>query len=308
MSKIPTDAKILYLGTPEMSAVLLKGMAGLGYNIVGVITNVDKPTGRKGTLTPPPVKVAAMELGIPVYQPVKMRLEWEFAKELDFDVIITFAYGQIVPEGFLNLASKGAYNFHGSILPKYRGAAPIQRAIMDGLEETGVSLMEMVAAMDAGRVYAIEKFPIEGEDDYGTICRKMAEASIKLAETMLPDVIGGTNQGVPQDESLVTIARKIKKEDEVLPAAELSAKEAWCYVRGLSPTPGAYVYLGEKKLKIYKCYPVEDIVLAGTFKAEKSRLLLGCKEGSLVLEEIQLEGKGRSKASDFLNGHRNLFL
>ncbi len=295
------------MGTPEMSAELLEVLAGKGLDIVGVVTSVDKPRGRSGKPSPSPVKAAAARLGIPVYQPRKMRLEWEFFKGISFDAVLTFAYGQIVPQEFLDLAPYGNYNFHGSILPKYRGAAPIQRAIMAGERETGVSLMKMVAAMDAGEVYAVKKIPITEEDDYGTICGKMALASADLAAESLLGVINGENKGVPQDESLATIAGKIKKEDERLPFERLSPVEAVNYVKALSPTPGAYLAVGGKKLKVLKAALVDAAVPTGKLGICGKEPCLGVEGGAIALKEVELEGKKPTDGKSFLNGHRPMF-
>ena len=300
--------KVLYLGTPKMSATLLEGLLELGYDVIGVVTQEDAPVGRKKILTPSPVKEVALRHNLPVYTPARMKEEYPLFKDLDIDLILTFAYGQIVPGPFLDYAKIGAYNFHGSILPRYRGAAPIQRALMAGEGKTGVSLMKMVEKMDAGKVYAIEEIKILEDDDYGTICEKMALASIKLAAGPLLEVASGTLGGKPQDESLVTIAKKIKKEDEALPIDRLNGLEAFNYVRALSPTPGAYVPFEGGNLKIFKSKPSTASLPLGSLKYQNGRLFLGLREGSLELLEVQPSGSKKMAASAFVNGHRALFL
>ena len=172
------DVKILYMGTPEMSAKVLETLILDGFNIVGVVAQEDQPVGRKAIITEVPTKVVAKAHNIPVYQPHKIRLDYEFVKEINPDLILTMAYGQIVPQGLLDIPKMGALNLHGSILPKYRGAAPIQRAIMNGETETGVTLMEMVDKMDAGQMFGVEKCEITPEDNYTSLCEKIVDCCV----------------------------------------------------------------------------------------------------------------------------------
>jgi methionyl-tRNA formyltransferase len=189
------------------------------------------------------------------------------------------------------------------LLPKYRGAAPIQRAIMAGEKETGITLMEMVAAMDAGVMYDMEKVAILPEDNYSTLCPKMADAAARLIVKDLPLYVEGTLSGVAQKEKDVTLANKIKPEDEHLPLS-LSVHSAADYVRGLSEEPGAYVFLNDKKLKIYKAHVENDTVIraVGELLPDKKKILLQFYDGLLSLDNVQLEGKKRLDASSFLNG------
>ena len=300
------DVRVLFLGTPDMARTVLAGIVEAGYDVIGVVTQPDKEAGRGHKLVASPVKQYAMERGIPVYQPAKIREDYSFAEYLKIDVIACMAYGQIVPEGFLSLAKVGAVNVHGSLLPEYRGAAPIQRAIMDGRKVTGVSLMEMVAAMDAGAVYDTRECPIEESDDYTSLGRKLAALG---AEMIAKDLLAYANRelpGKPQDEEKVTIAKKIKKVEERV-SLELTAEAARDAFRGLSEEPGGYLVLGGLKLKVYRCH-LSD----GPEKGEKGDYFIGKKtmvvrfsDGYLALDEVQLEGKKRMDIASFLNGMRS---
>ena len=243
------DVKVLYMGTPAMSAQVLEALLSAGFNVVGLVCQEDKEVGREKTADIVPTKKVALAHGIPVFQPHKIRLDFSFAIPLDFDVIVTMAYGQIIPQGLLDLAKVGCLNLHGSLLPQYRGAAPIQRAVMAGEEITGVTLMEMVAAMDAGVMYDTESFPVLAEDNYSTVSAKIALAASRVIVKDLLPYVNGELRGEEQKEKDVTIANKIKPEDEHLPLY-LSAKGARDYVRGLALEPGSYLLLNEKKLKI----------------------------------------------------------
>jgi methionyl-tRNA formyltransferase len=297
------NVKVLYMGTPEMSARVLSALIDAHFDIVGLVCQEDKEVGRAKEKDIVPTKRVALAHQIPVFQPHKVRLDFEFAKTLDFDVIVTMAYGQIIPQGLLDLAKVGCVNLHGSLLPKYRGAAPIQRAIMAGEKETGITLMEMVAAMDAGVMYDVEKVAIEPEDNYTSLCVKMANAAANLIVKDLLPYVNGQLKGEEQKEKDVTIANKIKPEDEHLPLF-LSAESAANYVRGLSEEPGAYLLLDEKKLKVYRAHVENhDVIRAvGEVVPNKKKLLVQYYDGQLSLDLIQLEGKKKMEASAFLNG------
>src|SRR5574344_1454395 len=223
------DVKILYMGTPAMSAEVLTALLAADFKVIGLGCQEDKPLGRDKVAEVVPTKAVALAHQIPIFQPHKIRLDYEFAKSLDFDVIVTMAYGQIIPQGLLDLAKVGCLNLHGSLLPKYRGAAPIQRAIMAGETKTGITLMEMVAAMDAGRMYDTAEVVILPEDNYTSLCPKLASAAAALINKDLLAYANGTLPGVEQKEKDVTIANKIKPEDEHLPLY-LSVKGACDYI------------------------------------------------------------------------------
>ena len=300
------DVRILYMGTPEMSAQVLSELIMEGFNIVGVVAQEDQPVGRKAIITEVPTKVVAKTYNIPVYQPHKIRLDYEFVKEINPDLILTMAYGQIVPQGLLDIPKLGALNLHGSILPKYRGAAPIQRAIMNGETETGVTLMEMVDKMDAGRMYGVEKCEIFPEDNYTSLCDKIVKCCVRAARKYIPMYINGELEGVEQDESQVTFADKIKPETEKL-SLEYGVDQFINYVRGMSEEPGAYLLIDGQKFKIFRAEKSNQSVNGpvGTLFINKN-VYLKLKDGVIELKEVQMAGKKKMDGKSFANGSRQL--
>lgn len=300
--------RIIFMGTPEISAYVLEAMINDGYQVLGVVAQPDRPVGRKGQLEKVSTKVVAEKYQIPVFQPVKIRNDYDFIKEINPDVIITLAYGQIVPEGLLQIPRYGCLNLHGSLLPKYRGAAPIQYALINGDQKTGMSLMEMVKAMDAGRVYACKEVEIDEEDNSTSLFKKMAVAAKELILEKLPEYIDGKLIGVPQDESLVSVCPTIKPEQEKL-SLDYSAKQMLGWIRGLSEQPGAYLLLDGLKFKIFRAsfYSQNVVAAPGTIvQADKRGLILQCRDGQLALLEIQKEGKKRMDYKSFLNGNQDI--
>ena len=302
-----SQPRVVYMGTPEISATVLRGMIEAGFNIVALICNEDRPVGRKNTLVPPPTKAVALEAGIPVYQPHRIRLDYEWLKEIKPDVIVTMAYGQIVPQGVLDIPQYGCINLHGSLLPKLRGAAPIQRAIMNGESVTGVTLMEMVDKMDAGRMYDKAIVPIDDGDNYSTLSEKIGAADRDLIIKDLLPYLNGELKGEVQEESQVTFANKIKPEDEHLPLS-LSAEEFVRYVRGMSLTPGGYLFLDGKKLKILAAHVDSECegVLPGNIVSDRKGLFIQVGKGVVSVDLLQLEGKKTMDAKSFVNGVRDL--
>ena len=302
------DTRIIFMGTPEISASVLEGLISNGYNIVALIAQPDRPVGRKKILTPVPTKVVAEKYNIPTYQPVKIRKEYDFVSELKPDLILTLAYGQIVPQGLLDIPSLGALNLHGSLLPKYRGAAPIQYALLNNEKKTGMTLMRMVKEMDAGEMYATEEVDIDEDDNSTLLFKKMGDAALRLALRALPLFVEGKLPGVPQDESLVTFAPSIKPEEEKIDLSK-SKEEIVGQIRALSDAPGAYLYIGELKLKIYKAKVNSSEILGEVgeiVKADKLGLHLQVKDGIIAILELQKEGKNRMDYKSFVNGNQNL--
>lgn len=302
------NKRIIFMGTPEISATVLEGIISSGYNVVAVIAQPDRPVGRKKILMPVPTKEVALRHDIPVYQPIKIRKEYEFVKEINPDVIITLAYGQIVPQGLLDIPPLGCLNLHGSLLPKYRGAAPIQYALMNNDKVTGMTLMKMVKEMDAGEMYASEEVKIEESDNSTSLFKKMGETALRLILKELPNILEGRLVGTPQDESMVSFAPSIKPEEEKLDLNK-SKEELHGYIRALSDVPGAYLYLEGLKFKIYRSYIVSNELIGKVgeiVKADKKGLHLQTKNGVLALLDVQLEGKKRMDYMSFINGHPNL--
>ena len=303
-----SNKRILYLGTPDISAHVLEGLITAGYQIVGVVAQPDQPLGRKKIIEPVPTKKVALKYNIPVFQPQKIRNDYEFVKELQIDLIICFSYGQIIPQGLLDIPPLGSINLHGSLLPKYRGASPMQAALINRDKETGITLMEMIDKMDAGKMYAKEVVPILANDNYTSLSKKMGEAALRLILRSLPLYLENKLPGVKQDEELVTFTRLLKAEDEHL-NLELSKEEIVGWILALSDEPGAYLIFNNEKLKIYDAKIVSEEVLGDVgeiVKANKNGVYLQCKNGLVSLTKLQKPGKKVLAYRDFLNGERNL--
>lgn len=301
------SVRILYFGTPEMSAKLLEKLIVEGYNVVGVVSQIDKPSGRKMKLEPTPTKIVASKYNIPLYQFEKIKENIDKIKEINPELILTFAYGQIMPIEILETPKYGSLNFHGSILPSYRGAAPIQYAILNGDKETGVSLMEMVQKMDAGRVFGIEKIEIN-DDNYTELSNKMVDAAYKVFIDNIDDYLSGKNKGVAQDESKVTFTKKILEEDEKLDFNE-DAVKIHNKIRALSESPCAYFINNEIKYKIGKSILLKDVVdVPGkVISYDKKNFVIACNNGAIRVEKIQKQGKKMMNYADFYNGNREEF-
>ncbi len=286
------ELNLLFMGTPEISAYVFEQMILDGYHFVGLVAQPDHPVGRKGIIEKVPTKVIAEKYNIPVFQPIKIRKDFSFMDNLKVDLVITLAYGQIVPQGFLDIPRFGCLNLHGSLLPKLRGASPVQTALINNEKVTGVTLMEMVAAMDAGRMYGKKEVIIEEDDNATSLFKKISEAAKDLVLELLPKYVNGELEGIPQDENEVTFCSLIKPEQEKLDLSK-DILEVYGYIRGLSDEPGAYLYLDNQKLKIFKAKIANDLVTAevGTIvQADKHGLLLQCQNGQLaILEKAKRE-------------------
>lgn len=301
------DYRLVFMGTPDIAAYVMQKMIDDGYHFVGLIAQSDSPVGRKGLLCKVPTKLVAEKYNIPVFQPEKIRLDYEFVKELKPDLIVTFSYGQIIPQGLLDIPRFGCLNLHGSLLPKYRGAAPIQRAIMNGEKETGITLMEMVDKMDAGKMYAKAYVTIDDADNYTTLAQKLAQAAANLIIEKLPLYFQDQLPGQVQDETLVTFANKIKPEDEKM-NINLPVRAMVNYVRALSETPGAFLLLNGQKLKIYQATPFSEVIgdKIGRIVSLSKGIIVQLVDGQISLLDVQLEGHKRLKYKDFINGQKNL--
>ena len=303
-----SNLKLVFMGTPEISAYVFEKMIQDGYHFVGLVAQPDHPVGRKGIIEKVPTKVIAEKYNIPVFQPEKIRLDYSFMNDIKPDLVITLAYGQIVPQGFLDIPRLGCLNLHGSLLPKYRGASPVQSVLINNEKVTGVTLMEMVKAMDAGRMYAKKEIEISEDDNATSLFNKVKEAASELVLESLPLYINGELKGEEQDENAVTFCSIIKPEQEKLDL-NLSAQELVGWIRGLSDEPGAYLYINNLKLKIYKAKVVDKTVTAEVgeiIKADKNGLYMQAKDGVISLLEVQKEGKKRMDYRSFINGNQNL--
>lgn len=299
---------VVYMGTPDFAVPPLQALVKAGYSVTAVVTQPDKPKGRGKTMLPTPVKEEALKHGIPVYQPVKVRdPEFiEILKGLNPDIIVVAAFGQIIPKVVLDLPKYGCINIHASLLPKYRGAAPIQQAVIDGEKESGVTIMRMGMGLDTGDMISKVIVPIEKEETGGSLFDKLAAAGADLLTETLPAIENGTAVYEKQpEESPTPYAAMITKERGLIDFSG-NAEEIERLVRGLNPWPSAYTFLNGKNLKVWKCEVLTDTVSAepGTvYKTDKKGIYVSCAKGSLILTEIQLEGKKRMDAAAFLRGY-----
>ncbi len=298
--------KIVFMGSPELARTILAQVASR-FDVYGVVTQPDRPAGRGKHLTPPPVKVLAEELGCRIMQPEKLRLPENFAllQEWAPDIILVAAYGQILRQNVLELPPLGCVNVHASLLPRWRGAAPIQAAIMNGDTVTGVCIMKMDTGIDTGPVYASREVSIEPVDNSLTLSEKLAETGGQLLLETLPSIISGTAIAKPQQETGATYASMLKKEDGYLDFS-ISARDLFNKVRALYPWPGTYMLLEGLPLKVHRAGLVKGINKpVGTRFVHDNRPAVMCRDGALLLEEVQPAGKKPMDGRLFLNGARN---
>lgn len=292
------------MGTPDFAVACLEGIIAAGHDVCAVFTQPDKPRGRKMIMTPPAVKVCAEKYNLPVYQPTTLRDGEAFKtiSELNPDVIVVAAYGKILPKEIIDFPKYGCINVHGSILPKYRGAAPIQWSVINGDAETGITTMLMNEGLDTGDMLLVEKTPIAIDDTAASVFDRLAQIGADLIVKTLECAENGTLNPVKQDESLATYASMLDKSISNIDFTK-SALEVHNLIRGLYDWPIAHTYLGGKKLKIYKS-AVSD--LSGNIGEIVSLdpLTIACGSGAIELLEVQLEGKKRMDSKSFLLGHQ----
>lgn len=304
---------IVFMGTPEFAVPSLLQLLNNGYRVVSVVTQPDRPKGRKRVLTPPPVKEAALQAGIPVMQPERMRSP-EAIEELRAwqpDLIVTAAYGQILPKAVLEMPRFGCINVHASLLPRYRGGAPIHHAIMNGESKTGVTIMYMAEGLDTGDMIAKVEVPIEDSDDVGTMFEKLAQAGAELLIDTLPDIERGTAARIPQEESEATYAPNITREQERIDWSR-SAREVFNHVRGLHPWPVAHTLWDGNVLKIWRCEVLAEVgggadgadnAVPGTVLAVQPQGIdVSCGSGIVRITQLQPAGKKAMPVSDFVRG------
>lgn len=297
------DYKVVFMGTPEYSVPVLKSLID-NYDVIGVVTQPDKEVGRGHELEYSPIKKVALENNIKVVQPVKVREEFDCVLELKPDIIVTCAYGQIIPKEILDYPKYGCINVHASLLPKYRGGAPIHRAILNGEKETGITIMYMAPGMDDGDIISQEKVIIRDDETVGELHDELSVLGAKLLLKTLPSIFDETNKRIKQDESLVTLAKIIKKEDEIIDFNDESIN-IYNKIRGLNPFPGAYSVLDGKRVKIYKSRieKNDSNSIPGTIiDVLKDGIVVKTKDSSIIIEELKMEGKKKMTAKEFLNG------
>lgn len=299
-------ANIVFMGTPSFSAPILRMLHEEGHNILAVVTQPDRPVGRKKVLTPPPVKEAALELDLQVIQPEKLRGSEELQQIIDLgaDLVVTAAFGQILPKELLEAPKFGCINVHASLLPKYRGGAPIHQSIIDGEKETGVTIMYMAEKLDAGDIISQRAIAIEEDDHTGSMFEKLSIVGRDLLKETLPSIFAGTNERIVQDESLVTFASNISREQERIDWTK-SARQLYNQVRGLHPWPVAYTTFEGANFKIW--WAVEGDMKSDASPGEvvaihKDSIEVATGNGTLKLLDVQPAGKKRMLAKDYLGG------
>ncbi len=306
--------KIVFAGTPDFAVKPLKKILDCGYEVVGVITQADKPQGRKGVLTPPPVKTLASERHIPVLQPEKIRESVDEVRALGGDVLITCAYGQILTQAVLDSFPMGVWNIHAGLLPKYRGASPIQSCILNGETETGVSIMKTELGLDCGDVLCVEKTPISPTETYGELSSRLSEIGADLIVSALEQLEGGRYALTPQGTEGVGVVRKIDKAQARIDFSR-TQREVCDLVRGMNPAPVAFAELDGNKVNVYRAEiaVLTEEEISGFEKARfgevlsdkpKRGLLVKCADGAVRLTEVQAAGGKRISGGDFINGRK----
>ena len=303
--------KIIFMGTPDFAVPTLKKLYDSGYEVQAVFTQPDKPKGRGYKLTPPPVKVLAQEHDTTVYQPQSLKKDGEeyvkIINDLAPDCIVVAAYGKMLPKSVLDIPRLGCVNVHGSLLPKYRGAAPIQQAVIDGEKESGVTIMQMGTGLDTGDMISRIVVPLAKDETGGSLFDKLAQAGAELLVQTLPSIFDGTATREKQpEESPTPYAAMISKKMGLLDFSK-NAEELERLVRGLDPWPSAFTFINGKTLKVWKSSVLEKQAqeAPGTvIAADKGGIQVACGQKVLVLHEVQLEGKKRMEADAFLRGYQ----
>lgn len=299
-----TGLRVIFMGTPDFACPTLQKLIDLGVNLVAVITQPDRPKGRGQKLMPPPVKELAVRHGIPVYQPAKVRDAdfIEVIRNLQPEAIVVVAFGQILPKALLDIPPLGCINVHASLLPRYRGAAPLNWCIINGEPETGATTMLMDVGLDTGPMLLQQKTPIDENEDISSLHDRMALLGADLLAETLVRLKEGSVTPKPQDDENTCYASMLKKEDGLINWHK-DARAIHDQVRGMSVWPGAYTFLGEQVLKLFRTRVGGGSGTPGTvLQASKSLLEVACLSGSLIIQELQLSGKKRLDTGSFLAG------
>jgi len=300
--------KIVFMGTPEFAVPSLNGIYNSGHTISLVITQRDKPKGRGKKVLPTPVKEKALALGLEVYQPdsVNSKESIERLKEINPDCIVVAAFGQILKEGVSNAAKYGCLNVHASLLPKYRGAAPINWAVINGEEKTGITIMKMDKGLDTGDILKIREIKIEEDDDSSTIADKLAKLGGELIVETLADLENGSITPIPQDDKLASYAPMLSKEIGRIDWSS-NGENIRNLVRGLKPWPLAYTHYDGENIKIHKVRKVQkfsDKPNGTVVKVSDEGIFVNCNDSCIVIEELQFPGKKKLHVSEYLRGNQ----
>ncbi|XWX05309.1 methionyl-tRNA formyltransferase [Aggregatilineales bacterium SYSU G02658] len=294
-------ARIVFMGTPEFAVPSLKALIA-HHQVVGVVTQPDRPAGRGGELRPPPIKELAQAHSIPCVQPVKLREVKDWLRAQEADLFVVAAFGQILPQSVLDMPRHGCLNVHGSLLPRWRGAAPIHAAIRAGDAETGITIMLMDAGLDTGPMLTQASTPIKPDDTSASLHDRMAELGANLLIQTIPPYLNGQITPQPQDDALATYAPQLSKEegriDWSLPAVQIERT-----IRAFDPWPGTFTHWDGKLLKVHRARLRAGQQPAGSVALIDGALCVGTGDGLLELVELQLEGRKRVTADDFLRGH-----
>ncbi|MFD2638221.1 methionyl-tRNA formyltransferase [Piscibacillus salipiscarius] len=302
--------RIVFMGTPDFSVPVLEALIKSEYEVVAVVTQPDRPKGRKRKLTPPPVKETALMYHLPVLQPEKIRKNYDDILEYEPDLIVTAAYGQILPKEILETPKYGCINVHASLLPELRGGAPIHYAIMQGKKETGITIMYMAEALDAGDIISTAKLEIDDEDHVGSLHDKLSALGSELLMDTLPDLFNNRITPQKQNDEEATYAYNIKREQEKIDWNQ-NAQEIYNHVRGLHPWPVAYTVYEDQNIKVWWAKKVDKSTdqPAGTIIGlDQDGILVSTGDLKVLkITELQVPGKKRVKAEDFLRGSSDYF-
>ena len=296
--------KVIFMGTPDFAVPVLEGLIE-NYDVIGVVSQPDKKVGRKQELKNTPIKEVALRHNIPVFQPIKIRQEYEDILALNPDIIITCAYGQIIPKVILDYPKLGCINVHGSLLPKLRGGAPIHHALIDGYDKTGITIMYMAPGMDDGDMISQREIDITDSDNLESIHDKLSILGRDLLLETLPSIIDGTNKRIKQNEDEVTFGYNIKREEEHIDFNK-TKREVFNLIRGLCPVPSANCILDESEIKVYSSIigdrDFSDKKNGEIVDINKSGISVKCSDGEIILTSIKPSGKKRMDAVSYVNG------
>lgn len=300
------DLKVVFMGTPEFCVPILEALIK-NYNVLAVVTQPDKEVGRKKEIVYSPIKKKALENNIKVLQPIKIKEEYEEILDLNPDIIITCAYGQIVPEIVLNTPKYGCINVHASLLPKLRGGAPIHKSIIYGYDKTGITIMYMDKGMDTGDMISKVEVEITDSDTAESLHDKLQSVAVPLLLETLPDIINGTNKREKQNEKEVTYAYNVSRKEEHVNFNKTS-REVFNQIRGLNSWPGAYAVLDDKNIKLWLSKisnnKIYDEIPGTIINLDKNGMEIVTKDGSILITDLQVPGKKKMNIKDFINGNK----